>query len=622
MLKAGPLGAKGRLQDKKLNKILVSMRRAGKIDRQETCSMLPVIVMSIEPQHFVLDLCAAPGSKTTQVLERMHDGLGVHVAEPPVGIVVANDIKSRRLQCIVERARRLPAGPLITTCCDAKRYPNLWRADGKVRFDRVLCDVPCSGDGTIRKARGLLDNWTPRAGLCHHGEQLGILRRGLEFLTSGGLLTYSTCALNPVECEAVVAAALVIVGDSYELLPIDVPGLPLQPGLSTWRVPAPAALPDDPVGGVTYSTWAEVPPSDKASHRLRRSMFPPDAGASPEAARIKGQLRLCGRLLPTHDDGGCFFLAVFRRRADVEPMLSRGDRVVVQSTGLEAIVRGPGTGKFTSLLRIAHLEDGSMCHLPRHDLRRVKRVDATRTGDKAADVSNHHMAPPDYFAAVEPEDSEVKPSSRLPLLSPARDDDWRELQAFYGLVSDPIEAAAKQVQAFPKDALVYGINPTIESPSEEDRVLCLASLGLRALLRVQCARLAMRTVFCRSSSAACGEYVDPDISVEKSPEDEASSTSAPKYWLPSAEAAPLLAKCCTRRVVTLPPDVMLALMSWQFVDATLAGIESSWPDGPVVGVAEPSSDKQVRAVLCTLSRGQLHLVRQGGFNVRASLGIV
>jgi hypothetical protein len=74
-----------------------------------------------------------------------------------------------------------------------------------VLFDRVLCDVPCSGDGTMRKAPDIWRRWTPANGNGLHTLQLRIALRGAELLRVGGRMVYSTCTFNPVEDEAVVA---------------------------------------------------------------------------------------------------------------------------------------------------------------------------------------------------------------------------------------------------------------------------------------------------------------------------------------------------------------------------------------------------------------------------------
>jgi 16S rRNA C967 or C1407 C5-methylase (RsmB/RsmF family) len=74
-----------------------------------------------------------------------------------------------------------------------------------ILFDRILCDVPCSGDGTIRKALDIWRRWTPGNGNGLHPLQLRIALHACQMLKVGGRLVYSTCTFNPVEDEAVVA---------------------------------------------------------------------------------------------------------------------------------------------------------------------------------------------------------------------------------------------------------------------------------------------------------------------------------------------------------------------------------------------------------------------------------
>jgi multisite-specific tRNA:(cytosine-C5)-methyltransferase len=77
-------------------------------------------------------------------------------------------------------------------------------------FDRILCDVPCSGDGTTRKNPGIWKVWKPADGLGLHTLQLRILSRAIQMLKPGGRLVYSTCSYNPIENEAVVSSALAV----------------------------------------------------------------------------------------------------------------------------------------------------------------------------------------------------------------------------------------------------------------------------------------------------------------------------------------------------------------------------------------------------------------------------
>ena len=108
-------------------------------------------------------------------------------------------------------------------------------------FDRILVDAPCSSDGTVRKEPKRLQRWSMGSGLSHHELQLRLLRRGLALLRPGGRLVYSTCSINPLECEAVVQAALVETSPDVRLIPAEAvlpEGCPRgMPGLSTWSVP-------------------------------------------------------------------------------------------------------------------------------------------------------------------------------------------------------------------------------------------------------------------------------------------------------------------------------------------------------------------------------------------------
>lgn len=105
-------------------------------------------------------------------------------------------------------------------------------------FDRILCDVPCSGDGTIRKAPDIWRKWNTGLGNGVHRLQVQIAMRGVALLKVGGKLIYSTCSLNPVEDEAVVGEVLRQSGGSMELLDmsLELPELKRHPGLKSWKV--------------------------------------------------------------------------------------------------------------------------------------------------------------------------------------------------------------------------------------------------------------------------------------------------------------------------------------------------------------------------------------------------
>jgi len=168
----------------------------GTLARQEVVSMFPVLALQVQEGDSCLDLCASPGSKTMQLLETVSSG----------GLVVANDIHPGRVSAlhdaIVGRSG-LPSrilSRLVIGCHDGSTFP---KPAGR-GFDRVLTDVPCSGDGTIRKDGSIMPRWNPSISNGLHPIQVEIAWRGLELLKVGGTMAYSTCTFNPIEDEAVV----------------------------------------------------------------------------------------------------------------------------------------------------------------------------------------------------------------------------------------------------------------------------------------------------------------------------------------------------------------------------------------------------------------------------------
>ncbi len=103
----------------RLHNFLISETESGNISRQETVSMIPPVVLDVKPHHKVLDMCAAPGSKTAQLIE------AVHAVEDvvPTGLVVANDSDNSRCYMLVHQAKRMQSPCVIITNHDGKTYP-------------------------------------------------------------------------------------------------------------------------------------------------------------------------------------------------------------------------------------------------------------------------------------------------------------------------------------------------------------------------------------------------------------------------------------------------------------------------------------------------------------------
>ncbi|XP_038581138.1 RNA cytosine-C(5)-methyltransferase NSUN2-like [Micropterus salmoides] len=288
----------------KFHQFLVSETESGNISRQEAVSMIPPLLLKIESHHKILDMCAAPGSKTAQLIEMLHADMDVPF---PEGFVIANDVDNKRCYLLVHQAKRLNSPCIMVVNHDASCIPTLKiDSDGKkdvLFYDRILCDVPCSGDGTMRKNIDVWKKWTTSNSLHLHGLQLRIAVRGVEQLAVGGRMVYSTCSLNPIEDEAVIAALLEKSEGSLELADssADLPGLKWMPGVTSWKLMTKE--------GQWYSDWSEVPSSRHT--QIRPTMFPPK---DPEKLASL-HLERCMRILPHHQNTGGFFVAVLVKKA-------------------------------------------------------------------------------------------------------------------------------------------------------------------------------------------------------------------------------------------------------------------------------------------------------------------
>ncbi|CCE86434.1 Piso0_004923 [Millerozyma farinosa CBS 7064] len=276
----------------KTQRFLVIETEVGNISRQEAVSMIPPLLMDVRPHHAVLDMCAAPGSKTAQLVEALH---AEDDKMPPKGFVLANDSDYKRSHMLVHQVKRLNSPNFLVVNHDAQLFPRV-RFNGTteyLKFDRILCDVPCSGDGTMRKNYNVWKDFTVSNALGLHSLQLNILNRGLQLLKKGGRLVYSTCSLSPVENEAVVSAALRKWGNQIKLVDCsnELPGLKRCQGLTDWKV---------------FNKQMEI--EEKGKSELAESVFPPSA-EEVEAFKLEN----CMRVYPHLQNTGGFFIAVIEK---------------------------------------------------------------------------------------------------------------------------------------------------------------------------------------------------------------------------------------------------------------------------------------------------------------------
>lgn len=243
------------------------------------------------------------------------------------GFVIANDTDMKRAYLLTHQARRLNSPALFVTNNDARFFPNL-RINQKqqnLKFDRILCDVPCSGDGTFRKNLGLWKNFHAHMGHANHPLQLDILERGIKLLKKGGRMIYSTCSFNPIENEAVVACAvsrhlkqIKIVDVSKEVSPF----LRYRPGLTKWKVYHKGKGERHPAE--YYTRYEDVP--EPRRKMVKESMFtdtytlhnndPDRIEGTPDADPLG--LKHCMRFYPHDDNQGGFFVCVLEKIWDEE----------------------------------------------------------------------------------------------------------------------------------------------------------------------------------------------------------------------------------------------------------------------------------------------------------------
>ena len=154
---------------------------------QEAASMIPPIVLGPEPGEIVLDMCAAPGSKSSQIAALMKNK----------GVLIANDYQGIRLAPLGINLQRMGITNSIITLMEGRFFKNF-------NFDKILVDAPCSGTGTIRKSLKTLRIWNPDMVKRLAGQQRLLVDTAFGSLKEGGTMVYSTCSLEPEEDEGVV----------------------------------------------------------------------------------------------------------------------------------------------------------------------------------------------------------------------------------------------------------------------------------------------------------------------------------------------------------------------------------------------------------------------------------
>lgn len=176
---------------------------------QEAASMIPPVVLfgddNSEDSLTVLDLCAAPGSKTSQIAQYMQNE----------GLLIANDVEASRLKPLNINLQRMGVSNALITLNAFQEHKKSPRPRNPFQdnypdgfFDKILVDAPCSGTGTIRRSFKVLSMYSK--GLVERiaATQKTLIKHAFEMLKPGGVMVYSTCTQEPQENEGVVSYLL------------------------------------------------------------------------------------------------------------------------------------------------------------------------------------------------------------------------------------------------------------------------------------------------------------------------------------------------------------------------------------------------------------------------------
>jgi NOL1/NOP2/sun family putative RNA methylase len=173
---------------------------------QEPSAMAPVELLDVQPGHYVLDLCAAPGGKSTQIAAKLQGS----------GVLVTNDNARERTKALAKNIELAGVRNAIVLNEEPERLAPVFAE----WFDRILIDAPCSGEGMFRKDDSMIADWEKHSVERCSLMQRDILRHAAAMLAPGGRLVYSTCTFSPEENEQQIAAFLAEHND-FDIVPAE-----------------------------------------------------------------------------------------------------------------------------------------------------------------------------------------------------------------------------------------------------------------------------------------------------------------------------------------------------------------------------------------------------------------
>ena len=282
--------------------------------------MIPINLVDIEESDIILDMCAAPGNKTIQALEIMEEKARSKNTLPS-GVIIANELDAKRAGNMAHFFKAHFPINIVVTNNNAENLPII--EDENYKPNIVICDVPCSGDGTLRKNKLVRKKWKIEFGLEDHFTQIKILDNAIKQCRNDGHIIYSTCSINPLENEAVICYIKNKYKEEIEIINcgkrLREMGIKFKEGLVKWKV---CVGIDENKKYIWEEKYENV--KDKKSGLIKETMFhdiytyknnhpgPLFSFTDPF------NLRNCIRIYSHENNSDCFFIAVIHKKKDFE----------------------------------------------------------------------------------------------------------------------------------------------------------------------------------------------------------------------------------------------------------------------------------------------------------------
>src|SRR5699024_5768973 len=179
---------------------------AGLYYLQEPSAMTPAQLLPIEDGDRVLDLCAAPGGKSTELAAKLNG----------TGVLVSNDISNSRAKALLKNLELFG----ISNAFVMSESPHKLVQYFPLYFDKILIDAPCSGEGMFRKEPAVIKSWIEHGNEFYAKLQREIVADALQMLRPGGMLLYSTCTFSPMENEETIQYMMEICPE-LQIMPVE-----------------------------------------------------------------------------------------------------------------------------------------------------------------------------------------------------------------------------------------------------------------------------------------------------------------------------------------------------------------------------------------------------------------